>query len=74
MSYQIVIEADAEQDIDAATAWFTQYDPAKAVVWHFDVIIAFRLFRYVARLRLRAKPLMRRFDICYFSAIAFFFW
>jgi toxin ParE1/3/4 len=40
VSYQIIIEKDAEQDIDAATAWLAQYEPAKAVAWHFDVMEA----------------------------------
>ncbi len=40
MSYQIILEADAEQDIDAATAWLAQYEPAKAVARHFDVMEA----------------------------------
>ena len=37
MSYQIALEEEAEQDIDAATAWMAQHSPDKATLWYFDV-------------------------------------
>lgn len=37
MSYQIILEEEAEQDIEAATAWMAQYSPEKATQWYFDI-------------------------------------
>ncbi len=37
MSYQIIIEEPAQNDVDEAFQWLSQYSPERAVLWHFGV-------------------------------------
>lgn len=50
MSYSVVIQPQAEQDVREAVLWMSQWTPDKATDWGFDVIKAIRsLSRFPAR-------------------------
>jgi len=36
MSFKIVIEKEAEEDLKDAARWIAQYSPNKATLWYFD--------------------------------------
>lgn len=37
MSYRVVIEDEAEQDMKEAAHWIAQYAPETAALWYFDM-------------------------------------
>lgn len=36
MSYSVVVEKEAEEDLKDAARWVAQYSPDKAALWYFD--------------------------------------
>jgi plasmid stabilization system protein ParE len=36
MSYKVVIEKQAEEDLKDAASWVAQHSPDKAALWYFD--------------------------------------
>lgn len=36
MSFNVVVEQDAEEDLKATAQWIAQYSQDKAVLWYFD--------------------------------------
>jgi hypothetical protein len=38
MSFRVVVEREAEEDMKAAAQWIAQYSSDKATLWYFDVI------------------------------------
>ena len=37
MSYRVVIEDEAEQELKEAARWIAQYAPDTAALWYFDM-------------------------------------
>lgn len=37
MSYQVVIDDEAEQELKDAARWIAQYAPETAALWYFDI-------------------------------------
>lgn len=40
MSFKVVIEKEAEEDLKNAAQWLAQYAPQKAALWYFDAVAA----------------------------------
>jgi plasmid stabilization system protein ParE len=40
MSYQIIIQPQAEKDIRQALRWIARHSPKKATLWYFDIMQA----------------------------------
>ncbi len=40
MSYQVVIEGEAEQDMKEAARWIAQSAPETAALWYFEIVEA----------------------------------
>ena len=40
MSYQVVAQPQAEEDIRQTIRWIARYSPKKSAVWYFDVMKA----------------------------------
>ncbi len=38
MSFKVVVEKEAEEDLKAAARWIAQDSPDKAALWYFDAI------------------------------------
>ena len=36
MSFKVVVEKEAEEDMKNAAQWIAQYSPDKATLWYFD--------------------------------------
>ncbi len=36
MSFKVVVEKEAEEDLKASARWIAQYSPDKATLWYFD--------------------------------------
>ncbi len=36
MSFKVVVEKEAEEDLKTAASWIAQHSPDKAVLWYFD--------------------------------------
>ena len=36
MSFKVVVEKEAEEDMKDAVHWIAQYSPDKATLWYFD--------------------------------------
>jgi plasmid stabilization system protein ParE len=36
MSFKVVVEKEAEEDMKEAARWIAQYSPDKAALWYFD--------------------------------------
>jgi plasmid stabilization system protein ParE len=36
MSFKVVVEQEAEEDMKGAAQWIAQYSPDKAALWYFD--------------------------------------
>ena len=37
MSFKVVVEKEAEEDLKAAARWIAQHSSDKAILWYFDV-------------------------------------
>jgi len=37
MSYQVVIEGRAQDEITEASRWIAQHSPEQALLWHFEI-------------------------------------
>lgn len=37
MSFNVVVEKEAEEDLKAAASWIAQHSRDKAILWYFDV-------------------------------------
>jgi len=37
MSYSVIVEERAKDDIREAARWMAQYSPEKAALWHFEI-------------------------------------
>ncbi len=38
MSFKVVVEKEAEEDLKTAASWIAQHSPDKAVLWYFDAM------------------------------------
>ncbi len=36
MSFKVVVQSEAEEDLKEAARWIAQYSPDKATLWYFD--------------------------------------
>jgi plasmid stabilization system protein ParE len=64
MSYQVVVEKEAEEDLKSAVHWIAQYSPDKATLWYFDATEAIEsLENFPARCPLAPESQRFRADI-----------
>ena len=40
MSYEVIIDEEAEADLKNAAGWMAQYSPEKVTIWYFDILAA----------------------------------
>ncbi len=38
MSYEVIIDSEAEADLKNAAGWMGQYSPEKATIWYFEML------------------------------------
>jgi hypothetical protein len=75
MSFKVVVEKEAEEDMKEAVQWIAQYSPDKATLWYFDMTEAIEsLENFPARCSLapESKSSARRFGISFLASIESF--
>ncbi|MBP6820407.1 MAG: type II toxin-antitoxin system RelE/ParE family toxin [Acidobacteria bacterium] len=61
MSFNVIVEQEAEEDLKAIAQWIAQYSPDKAALWYFDATEAIEsLENFPARCPF--APESKRFD------------
>lgn len=46
MSFNVIVEQEAEEDLKVTAQWIAQYSPDKATLWYFDATEAIESLQY----------------------------